>query len=191
MPDLFGSRAPKINGHRYDLFNGREIDTFSWIVALFSQGGATRAIIKANAVNLATFYPIKFNKQGDPVPLWSNYLFIEYREFISIELCRKTPNFIRIISSRDPYSDIMHPIMVRRHAIQESLRLMTEGKFNEQVFVRPFHGRGSIVRVLDGPFLDKQVRLEIDVPSGMNGKLKVPVDINGIKATIELFKLAL
>jgi hypothetical protein len=190
MPDLFGSRAP-INGKHYDLFNGREIDTFRWIVTLFSQGGATRAIIKANAINLATFFPIRFNKQGEPVPLWSNYLFMEFREFVTIDLCRNTPNFIKLISSRDPDSDIMQPIMVRRGAIAESLRLITQGKFNEQVFVRPFHGRGSIVLVTDGPFLDKQVRLEIDVPSNMNARIKVPVDINGIKATIELFKLAL
>jgi hypothetical protein len=32
-------------------------------------------------------------------------------------------------SARDHDSDILHPILVRHHAIAESLRLMTQGKF--------------------------------------------------------------
>jgi hypothetical protein len=190
MPDLFGS-APQINGHRYDLFNKKEIDDFRWLVAMFAQGGATRAIIKANAIHLATYYPLRYNKLGEPVPLWANYLFIEHKEFITIELCRKTPNFVKIISSRDPDSDSMQPVLVRRNAIDESLKLMTDGKFNEQVFIRPFRGAGSIITVTAGSFQNRKVRLEADVTPEMRGTLKVPVSIDGIKATIEVFKLAL
>ena len=47
------------------------------------------------------------------------------------------------------------------------------------------------IALLEGSFIDKTVRLEIDVPPDMNGRIRVPVDINGIKAKIELFKLAL
>jgi hypothetical protein len=45
--------------------------------------------------------------------------------------------------------------------------------------------------VIEAGFMNKKVTLEIDVPPYMNGRTKVPVDINGIKGKIELFKLAL
>jgi hypothetical protein len=73
---------------------------------------------------------------------------------------QKTPNFIKLITARDPDSDLVHPVLVRRHAIAESLRLMMAGKFNEQVFVRPFHGKGSLTMVTQGSFVNRQVRLE-------------------------------
>lgn len=190
MPDLF-SAAPKVNGHRYDLFNNREEDPFRWLVGVFSGDGASQVIIKANMAHLATYYPLRFNKIGEPVPLFRNYLFIQFEEYTTINLCRSTKKFVKIIAARDPDSDLIHPVLVRRNAIQENLQLMTSGKFNEHVFVRSFHGVGSIVRVLNGPFLDRLVRLEIDVPSAMNAKNKVPVSIDGVRAVIEIHKLAL
>jgi hypothetical protein len=190
MPDLFGS-APKINGHRYGLFNNKPIDDFRWLVGVFRGDGASQVIIKANAVHLATYYSLRFNKQGEPVPLFRNYLFLEFQEYTTINLCRSSSKFIKIISSRDPDSDLIHPVLVRRNAIEESLRLMTQGKFNEDVFIRPFHGRGSIITVTDGSFQNRKVRLEADVTPEMRGTFKVPVSIDGIKATIEVFKLAL
>jgi hypothetical protein len=186
MPDLFG--APKTNGHNY---LAPIDDPFRWIVAVFAQGSATRAIIKANSIHLATFYPLRFNKQGEPVPLWSNYLFLEYREFISIELCRETPHFIRLISARDPDSDLMQPVMVRRNAVAENMRMLMEGKFNDVAIQRQFHGKGSLVMVTEGSFVSREVRLEIDVTPPMRGGLKVPISIDGVKAVIELHKLAL
>jgi hypothetical protein len=190
MPDLFDKRTP-INGKHYDLFNNREIDEFRWIVAQFSGSGATRAIIKANTCNLSTYYPLRINKDGEPVPLWANYLFMEFREFVTIDICRNTPRFIKIISARDHGSDIVHPIMVRRNAIAENMKMIMDGRFNERVFVRPFHGRGSLVRVIEGNFLDRRVCLEIDIPPTMRGNIRVPVSIDGIRAVIELHKLAL
>jgi hypothetical protein len=40
-------------------------------------------------------------------------------------------------------------------------------------------------------FVSREVRLEIDVTPQMRGGLKVPISIDGIKAVIELHKLAL
>ena len=85
----------------------------------------------------------------------------------------------------------MRPILVRKEAINGSMKLMTMGKFDDVVFKRRAYGKGFIVRVLEGSFIDTKVRLEMDVTPDMPGRTKVKVDINGLKATIELFKLAL
>lgn len=190
MGSLFDSSAP-INGKHYDLFSGREVDDFRWIVGVFSGSGATQAIIKANAAHLATFYPIRFNRIGEPVPLYRNYLFLEFREFVTIALCRSTASFIKVLSARNPDSEISYPVIVRREAIHESLRLMMSGKFNERVFCRQFHGRGSLIKVTEGIFIGKNVILQIDITPEMRGSLRIPVLIDGIKAIIELHKLAL
>jgi hypothetical protein len=188
--DLFDGGAPPINGHSYDLFSGAQIDTFRWAVAIFAQDGASQIIPRTNAIPLATFYPIRWDRHGAPVPLWRNYLFVEFKEAVTIDLCRTTTKFVKIINAKDQ-DGIVRPILVRRDSIAESLRLVTMGKFNEVEFKRKFYGRGSIVRVIEGSFIDRTVRLEIDVPPDMNARTRVPVDMNGIKAKIELFKLAL
>jgi hypothetical protein len=182
--DLF---APPTNGHSY--LKPLE-DPFRWVVAVFAENGATQAIIKANKAKLLTYYPIRFNGKGEAKPLWMNYLFLEWRENITIDLCREVPKFIKIISAHDD-EGIVRPILVRRNAIADSLRLVTMGKFDDKTFKRNFYGRGSVVRVIEGNFVDKRVTLEIDVLPHMNGRTRVPVDMNGIKAKIEIFKLAL
>ena len=181
----------------HDLFNGAahpsaisEIEEFKWIVAVFSADGASITIRRANEHDLKTFYPIRFSGKGEPTPMWANYLFIEFVEGITIDLCRITSKFMRIVSARDK-EGIVRPILVPKNAIAESLRMVTMGKFDEKQFKRQFHGRGSIVRVIEGNFIDRKVRLEMDVTPDMNGRTRVPVDINGIKAKIEIFKLAL
>ena len=45
--------------------------------------------------------------------------------------------------------------------------------------------------VTNGSFMDRKVGLEIDVAPEMRGNMKVPVSIDGIKAVIEIHKLAL
>src|ERR1700722_7239065 len=96
--DLFDGGAPIINGKHYDLFSGAPVDAFRWVVAMFSQDGASQIIQRANAIPLATFYPIKWDRHGDPVPLWQNYLFLEFKEAVTIDLCRTTTKFVKIIS---------------------------------------------------------------------------------------------
>jgi hypothetical protein len=91
---------------------------------------------------------------------------VEWHEQITLEICRATSKFIRVIRVRDE-EGILRPMMVRRSAINESLRLVTMGKFNEVEFKRQFH---SIVRVIEGNFMDRKVTLEIDVPPYMNAR---------------------
>jgi hypothetical protein len=86
---------------------------------------------------------------------------------------------------------VLEPTLVPKHAIDESLELVRMGKFNERSFTRKFYGKGSVVRVTEGTFLDKKVRLEMDIPSDMPGNRKVLIDINGLKGSIELWKLSL
>ena len=182
--DLF---APPVNGHNF--LKPLE-DPFRWVCAVFSQDGAVQIIMRANKNGLKTLYPIRRDIKGEYQPLWRSYLFIEFREGITIDLCRTTTHFIKIVSERDE-DGLQHPILVRRNAIAQSLRLVTMGKFDDSHFKRQFHGKGSIVRVIEGNFADKKVRLEIDVPPDMNGRTRVPVDMSGIKARIELYKLDL
>ena len=81
--------------------------------------------------------------------------------------------------------------MVRKNAIDESLGLLLAGRFNSKTYVRRFYGKGSIVRVLEGNFIDKKVRLDTNITPDMSGNKKVAIDINGWKGSIELWKLAL
>jgi transcription antitermination factor NusG len=180
-----------------DLFNGAghpsavsEIDSFRWIVSVFSGNGAVDVIKRANEKEIKTFFPIRRNLRGEYVALWSSYLFIEFVEGVTINLCRTTTRFIKIVSERDE-DGILQPIKVRKEGINESLRLMTQGRFDDVTFRRRFHGKGTIVMVIDGVFVDQKVRLEEPVTPDMPGRAKVKVDLNGLKATIELFKLSL
>jgi hypothetical protein len=181
--DLF---AAPVNGHRFL----KPIEEFRWIVAMFTADGAAQILQTAHKHDLKTFYPIRRNIRGEYTPLWRAYLFIEWREAITIELCRTTGHFIRIISERDD-DGLLRPVLVRKDAINESMKLMTQGKFGDVVFQRRAYGKGAIVRVMEGNFIDTKVRLEMDVTPAMTGQTKVRVDVNGMKATIELFKLAL
>ena len=184
MKDLF-SAAP--NGHAY---LKPVKDEFRWIVAVFTADGAAQISQRAHKHDLKIFNPIRGNIHGEYTPLWRAYLFIEWREAITIELCRTTSHFIRIISERGD-EGLLRPVLVRKEAINESMKLMTMGKFDDVVFQRRTYGKGAIVRVLEGNFIDTKVRLEMDVTPDMPGGTKVKVDINGMKAVIELYKLAL
>jgi hypothetical protein len=187
MADLF---APRINGHHYDLFGNASHDDFRWVCAVFSSDGAIQVIKRASQHNLQIFYPIRRNNDGNYVPMWRPYLFVQWNEGITINLCRTTSKFIKIISARDD-DGIMQPVLVRKDAVGESLRLVTMGKYDEKAYVGRFYGKGSIVLVREGNFIDTKVTLEIDVPPYMNARTKVPVDISGIKAKVELYKLVL
>jgi hypothetical protein len=173
-----------------DLFAPQAQNEFKWVVAVFANTGATEAIRKANEVPLKTFYPIRFNHKGLPVPLWRHYLFIEFRNSITAQVCRSTKKFIKVITMRDD-EGIEYPVLVRKNAIDEHLGLLLSGKFNSRPTIRRFYGKGSIVRVLEGTFIDKKVQLESNITPNMPGNKKVQIDIGGFKASIEIWKLAL
>jgi transcription antitermination factor NusG len=181
MRNLFS--AP-INGHHYLK------RPFKYICGVFSGDGAVQVIQRANEIPLATYFPIRFNGKGEPSPLWRNYLLIEFREGITINVCRTTSNFIKIVTERDE-DGLSHPVLVSEAAIQQSMAMVLAGKYNERQLVRAFYGRGSLVRVIEGTFIDQKVRLEEDLFPDMRGNHKVKVDINGIKGVIEVYKLAL
>lgn len=172
-----------------DLFSAWQPNGY-WIVAIFRDDGATETIRKANSIPLKTYYPIRFNMSGDPIPWWRNYLFIEFREHTTINVCRATSKFLKIINERDD-EGVEKPILIMKNAIDESLSLFLRGKFNDRAFIRRFYGRGSLVRVLDGNFIDKRVKLECDVAPETPGSKKVPVSLGNWNGKIELCKLAL
>src|SRR5580704_18693272 len=93
--DLF---AAPVSGHRY--IKPVE-DSFRYICGVFSGDGAVQILQRANQIPLATFFPIRFNGNGGPVPLWRSYLLIEFREGVTINLCRTTSHFLKVVSERD------------------------------------------------------------------------------------------
>ena len=177
-----------------DLFNGSAYkpidDSFRWMVSIFSSGGAAQVIQKANDVQLRTYYPLRINRKGELVPLWTNYLIIEFREYITIELCRSASKFIKVISAHDD-EGILRPMLVRKNAIDENMRMITQGKFDDIQHKRRFYGRGSLVVVLDGAMLDRKIRLEEDITPNMIGSRKVAISIGDWKGKIEIFRLNL
>jgi hypothetical protein len=180
----------EIFGREFVLFSGKHIDSFRWVVAIFAGDGATRVMIRAHKCDLLTYYPTRFNNQGNPVPLFRNYLFVEFREYITLDICRSTSNFIKVLSARDD-EGLARPVLVPRNAIDENRAMVMAGRFNERSLQRQFYGRGSLVRVLEGTFIDRRVRLEEDVFPDWRGNHKVKVDIDGLKGVIEVHKLAL
>lgn len=159
-------------------------------MGVFTDNGASLVIQRANEVPLRTFYPIRFNAKGEALPLWRSYLFIQFVESVTIELCRTTSKFVKVISARDD-DGISRPVLVRKEAIDESLRLITQGRFDERPIRRRFYGKGSLVRVMDGSFAEKKVRLEEDIRPEMKGSRAVAISIGGWSGRVEIFKLAL
>lgn len=175
----------------FDLFSdAHQGESFNWVVAMFAGSGAVDAIRRANDIPLKTYFPIRFNGSGIPVPLWRNYLFIEFREVLTLQLCRNTGKLLKILSMRDEDGKLA-PVLLRKNVIDENLGLMIMGKFNDKTYLRRFYGRGSVVRVIEGTFIDKRVKLDMDIEPHMQGNRKVIIDINGVKGSIELWKLAL
>jgi hypothetical protein len=178
----------------FDLFNGAQrpiiSDDFRWSVAVFRLNGASQTICRANEEGLRTYYPIRRNKTGDLVPLWRNYLFLEYNPSITINLCRATSNFIKMLSAADE-DGINQPILVKKEAISENMRLLELGTFDEIDYYRKFYGHGSLVNIISGQFTGKKVQLLADILPNMQGSKKIPVNIEGWRASIEIFKLAL
>jgi hypothetical protein len=147
VKDLFG--APKINGHHY------LDDPFRWCVAIFATDGAVEVIKRANETDLKSFYPIRQNIRGEYKPLWANYLFIQFIETVTIDLCRSTTKFIKVISAHDQ-EGLLKPVLVRRNGVQESMAMVLQGKYNERMINRRFYGRGTIALVLRGHLLIKK-----------------------------------
>jgi hypothetical protein len=161
-----------------------------WVCAVFSSDGAIQIIKRAKQHDLQTYYPIRQNHNNEYVPMWRPYLFIQWNEVITINLCRTTSKFVKIISARDD-DGIMQPVRVRKDAVSESLRMMTQGKFDEKKIMRRYYGKGSLVLVIDGVMHDRTVRLEADISPEMKGNHKVPISIDNWKGLIEIHKLAL
>jgi hypothetical protein len=178
--DLF---AAPVSGHRY--IKPVE-DSFRYICGVFSGDGAVQIL----QIPLATFFPIRFNGNGGPVPLWRSYLLIEFREGVTINLCRTTSHFLKVVSERDE-EGLLRPILVKREAVKQSMAMVLEGKYTERVTEGRFYGKGSIVAVLHGVIATRKVRLEEDVTPQMRGSHRVRVDMDGVKGTIEVHKLAL
>ena len=136
MKDLF---APNTNGHHY---LGQIKDEFRYVCGVFSGDGAVQILQRANAIPLATFFPIRFNGRGEPVPLWRSYLLIEFRKGVTINLCRTTSNFIKVVNERDE-EGLLRPILIKREAVKQSMAMVLEGKYNERIIDRRFYGKGS------------------------------------------------
>jgi hypothetical protein len=160
-------------------------DDFRWSVAVFRANGASQTIARANKQELKTYFPIRRNKNGNFIPLWANYLFIEFQNCITIDICRATSNFIKILSIDN------QPILVKKDAIRENMKLLELGKFDDVEYRRRFYGRGSLVRIINGEFAGKNVELLTDILPDMLLTKKVPILIEGWKASIELGKLAI
>lgn len=174
-----------------DLFTQHQNEeNYRWIVCFFRNGGAVDAIRRANEIPLRTYYPIRFNQRNQAIPLWRNYLFIEFQGMLTIQTCRSTNKLLKILSTRDDEGRLF-PVLLKKEYIDKSREMMLAGKFNERKFLRQFYGRGSIVRVLEGTFIDKRVTLEMDIEPSMPGTRKVSIDLGGYKGSIELWKLAL
>jgi hypothetical protein len=178
--DLF---AP--NGYAY-----LDKDKFRWVVGVFRDDGASHTLVRAAANGLKVFYPVKTNIRGEYLPIFKNYLFIEYDEHKTLDVCRATSKFIRVISARDD-EGIVRPIMVRRDHIKETMTTVLAGRFNALPTNRRFYGKGSLVVVLEGIMANKRVKLREDIKPEMPGNQRVSVEIGGIKGVIEIFKLAL
>jgi hypothetical protein len=160
-------------------------EDFKWAVAIFKANGAIQVIKRASDYHLKTYYPFKRNKFGDFIPLWRNYLFIQFQQYRTMCVCRTTSNFIKILSIENS------PILVRKEAINESMRLLQLGKFDDVIFKRPFYGKGSLVNIISGDFSDRRVELLTDISWDVPGNVRVPISISGWKASIEVHKLAL
>ena len=173
-----------------DLFGDVIQSDFSWIVATFQGTGASEVIKRANDVPLMTYYPLKINENGVPTPLWRNYLFIEFRGMLTLQICRSTTKFLQVLSCHDE-EGTLRPVLVRKSAIDKNLALVRQGTFNSRQFTRKFYGKGSLVRVIDGVFADKKVRLEADLTPDMPGNKAIPVSIGAWSGKIEVFKLSL
>jgi hypothetical protein len=174
-----------------DLFSlSPQCSDFNWICAVFANTGASEVIRSANDVPLKTYYPIRFNGRGEPIPIFRNYLFIEYRKYITSQVCRSTNKFIKILCMRDDGGNT-YPVLLRANSISQSVDMMLSGKYDDRIYKRRFYGKGSLVRVTDGTFIDKKVRLEADLHPNMQSNKKVTISLGNWKGTIEVYKLAL
>jgi hypothetical protein len=174
-----------------NLFQGNQtIHDFNWIVATFQGCGASDVIQRANQIPLKTYYPLKMNIYGNLVPLWRNYLFLEFRECVTISICRSTYKFINIISSHDEEGNLK-PVLVPKNSINENLSLVQQGVFDNKSYSRRFYGKGSLVNVIDGVFSNRKVRLEDDLDPWIPGNKEISVSIGGWNGKIEVHRLAL
>jgi hypothetical protein len=189
MLDMFGANNTNDTEIYSDLFGTyQQYDKFFWSVGIFAGNGATEAIKYALDARLEVFYPHHLNKNGDFVPLWKNYLFIEWIDNVSVSVCRKCNKFIKFIS----FDENNRPFLVGRNNIDECLEMLKMGKYNIISKERDFYPAGSVVMIRDDNYFDRMwVKLLCDIGSFMNGKHRVPVELNGWKINIEINKLFL
>jgi hypothetical protein len=162
-------------------------DKFFWSVGIFAGNGANEAIKRAIDARLEVFYPYRLNKSGDFTPLWKNYLFIEWIDNLSVDVCNHCNKFIRFIS----FDDSNKPFLVKYDSISECLEMMRMGKYNIGNPVRSFRNAGSKVMIRDqnSNFDRMRVLLLCDITPNMSSTRRVPVELNGWRVLIEINKL--
>jgi transcription antitermination factor NusG len=162
----------------------QKYDKFFWSVGMFSGNGAKETIRYALEAHLEVFYPHRLNKSGNFVPLFGNYLFIEYILPTTVMICRQSSKFYGFISFDG------QPELVRRNSIDECLRLLKMGKYNHVFTHHSYIRKGTLVRILsEDNFNGKLVRLLCDVAPDMPNNKRVPVDFGNIKLMIEIGKI--
>lgn len=184
MLDVFAEQCEIV---RNDLFGTyMKDDKFFWAVGVFTGNGALETIKYAIDARLETFFPHRLNKVGNFVPLWRNYLFIEYNNPATVDTCRLSSKFLGFIKFNG------QPELVYRDAIDECLKLLKLGKYNFAHFRRPHMEKGTTVRVMnDSNFNGKLVRILCNITPDMHEARKIPVELGNLKIMIEIRKLFL
>jgi hypothetical protein len=175
MQDLFSTSEPAQNTE------------INWILSVFYGNGAIEAIRKAIEYQLQIYYPHKINKNNQIIPIWRSYLFLEFIPKISVEVCRFSSKFVKVITDKDG-----SPILIRQSMLNESLELLKSGWYNDISPQRKYYNGGATVRINSQDFWNgKFVRLLCDIQPSWSDDKMVPIEINGWKCLIELRKLAL
>jgi hypothetical protein len=188
MLDVFANDNTSESKTYSDIFGEyQQYDKFFWSVGIFAGNGANEAIKHAIDEHLEVFYPYRLNKSGDFTPLWKNYLFIEWIDNLSIDVCNRCNKFIKFIS----FDDSNKPFLVKHDSINECLEMMRMGKYNIGSPVRSFRNAGSRIMIRDqnSNFDRMRVLLLCDVTPNMSGTKRIPVELNGWRVLIEVNKL--
>lgn len=170
---------------RNDLFGTyNEKDKFLWAVGVFNGNGAHEIIKYALDARLETFFPHRLNKLGNFIPLWRNYLFIEYIPPMTAQVCRQSSKFLGFINFNG------QPELVYRNAIDECLKLLQLGKYNFTHLRRSHVSKGTYVRIMnDNNFQGKLVKILCDVTPEMHETKRIPVELGSMRMMLELRKL--
>ena len=182
MSELFTPQSEQILTDYFGQY--KKYDKFWWTVAIFTGNGASEVIKHAINEHLEIFYPFRLNNNGNFSPLWKNYLFIEWIQYLTPKICRRSTKFIKFITFDGQQA------LVDRHAIDECLRLLKMGEYNFSIAARPSYPAGSIFQInSDDNFNGKSVKLLVDLNGDVKENKKVPVECGRWKMWVEVKKL--